>query len=82
MHCNAMFTYFHKVVLSAGSPFFEKILKSLKHPHPLVYLRGVEARHMESLLDFIYCGEVMVQWEELENFLKTGEELKVRASQS
>ena len=69
-------------MLSAGSPFFEKILKSLKHSHPLVYLRGVEARHMESLLDFIYCGEVTVQQEELENFIKTGEELKVRASQS
>ena len=68
----------HKVVLSAGSPFFEQILKSQKHPSPLLYLRGVEARHMESLLDFIYCGEVTLEQEELENFIKTGEELKVR----
>ena len=33
---------------------------------------------MELMLDFIYCGKVMVQQEELENFLKTGEELKVK----
>ena len=33
---------------------------------------------MESLLDFIYCGEVILQQEELENFIKTGEELKVK----
>jgi len=68
----------HKVVLSAGSPLFEQILKSQKHPSPLLYLRGVEARHMESLLDFIYCGEVTMEQDELEMFIKTGEELKVR----
>ena len=53
-------------------------MKSQKHPSPLLYLRGVEAMHMELMLDFIYCGKVMVQQEELENFLKTGEELKVK----
>jgi len=68
----------HKVVLSAGSSFFEQILKSHKHPSPLVYLKGVEAKHMEFLLDFIYSGEVMLKQEELENFLKTCEELGVK----
>ena len=33
---------------------------------------------MEFLLDFIYSGEVMLKQEELENFLKTGEELGVK----
>ena len=56
----------HKVVLSAGSSFFEQILKSHKHPSPLVYLKGVEAKHMELLLDYIYSGEVVIKQEELD----------------
>merc|ERR1719341_2934926 len=68
----------HKIVLSAGSSFFEQILKSHKHPSPLVYLKGVKAERMMLLLDFMYSGEVMLKQEELENFLKTGEELGVR----
>jgi len=68
----------HKVVLSAGSSFFEQILKSHKHPSPLIYLKGVDASHMELLLDFMYGGEVHVKVEELENFLKAGDELGVK----
>jgi len=68
----------HKVVLSASSSFFEQILKSHKHPSPLVYLKGVEAKHMELFLNFMYSGEVMLKQEELERFLKTGAELGLR----
>ena len=68
----------HKVVLAASSLFFEKVLKNHKHPNPLIFLMGVEVRHMESLLDFMYCGEVSLQQVELEDFLKTGEELGVK----
>ena len=68
----------HKVVLSASSTFFEQILKSHKHPSPLVYLKDVEAKNMELLLDFMYSGELMLKQDELENFLKTGQELGVK----
>ena len=37
----------HKVVLAASSPFFEKVLQDPKHPNPLIYLKGVEVKHME-----------------------------------
>ena len=50
------------------------MLKSHKHPSPLVYLKGVEAKHMELLLHFMYCGEVALEQEELESFLRSGEE--------
>ena len=32
----------HKVVLAASSLFFEQVLKSHKHPNPLIFLMGVE----------------------------------------
>ena len=64
----------HKVILAASSPFFEKILQKTKHPNPLIYLKGVDANHMELLLDFMYCGEVALEQEEMESFLRSGEE--------
>ena len=68
----------HKVVLSAGSSFFERILKTHKHPSPLIFLKGVEAKILDRLLDYMYHGNVEVKQEELEIFLKSGEELGLR----
>ena len=59
----------HKVVLSASSTFFEQILKSLKHPSPLVYLKDVEAKNMELLLDYMYSGELTLKQDELQGSL-------------
>ena len=33
----------HKVILASSSPFFPELLKRGKHPHPLIYMRGVRA---------------------------------------
>ncbi|XP_040564831.1 uncharacterized protein [Lepeophtheirus salmonis] len=68
----------HKVILSACSPFFRSIIKSVPHQHPLLYLRGIKFNYMESLLCFMYNGEVNVTQEELKNFLAVAEELKIK----
>ena len=34
----------HKVILAISSPFFQNLLKINKHPHPLIYLRGVKSK--------------------------------------
>ena len=31
----------HKVILASSSPFFMDLLKRNKHPHPLVYMKGI-----------------------------------------
>ena len=48
----------HKVLLSATSPLLEAILKSQDHPKPLIFMRGVHTDVLNSLLDFIYFGQV------------------------
>ena len=48
----------HKVILSACSPFFRQVLRKQKHQHPLLYLRGVSFSDLESVLAFMYNGEV------------------------
>ena len=43
----------HKVVLSACSPFFKKLLKADPHPQPLIYMRDMTGGNMNAILDFL-----------------------------
>jgi len=68
----------HKVILSACSPFFRNILRRNPHQHPLLYLKGVKYTDLQSVLNFMYHGEVNVAQEELNSFLAVAEELRVK----
>ena len=68
----------HKVILSACSPFFRKLLKTHSHPHPLIYMRGMKSNDLTALVDFIYLGEASVFQDHLESFLALAEELELR----
>jgi len=68
----------HKVILSACSPFFRHVLRRNPHQHPLLYLKGVKYTDLQSVLSFMYQGEVNVAQEELNSFLAVAEELKIK----
>jgi len=68
----------HKVILSACSPFFKKVLCRNHHQHPLLYLKGVSYKDMESVLNFMYHGEVNVAQDDLNSFLQVAEDLRVK----
>jgi len=68
----------HKVVLGACSPFFRRVLKRNPHTHPLLYLKGIRAVDLESLVNFMYDGEVSVVQTDLETFLGAAEELEIK----
>ena len=68
----------HKVVLVASSPFFQNILKRNKHPHPLIYMRGVKPENLTAMVDFFYHGEANVYQEHLESFFHLAEELQLK----
>ena len=68
----------HKMVLASSSPFFMEILKKNKHPHPMIYMRGLRSDHMVAMVDFLYFGEANVDQERLETFLGLAEELKLK----
>jgi len=68
----------HKVILSACSPFFRNILRRNQHQHPLLYLKGVKYTDLQSVLNFMYHGEVNVAQEELNSFLAVAEDLRVK----
>jgi len=68
----------HKLVLAACSTFFRSILKQNPHQHPLLYLKGVKFSDLQSVLDFMYHGEVNVAQVELNSFLAVAEDLQVK----
>merc|ERR1719154_379241 len=67
----------HKVILSACSPIFRQMMARNSHPHPHVFMAGVNSKEMENILDYLYQGEVQVDQEDLLGFLSIGKKLKI-----
>ena len=68
----------HRVILAASSPFFQNLLRRNNHPHPLIYMRGVESEVLLAIVDFLYCGEANVYQDNLDPFLAVAEELNLK----
>ena len=68
----------HKVVIASSSPFFMELLKRNKHPHPLIYMKGVKSENLMAMLEFFYFGEANVFQENLDTFLAFADELKLK----
>lgn len=68
----------HKVVLSACSSFFQSLF--IDHPdrHPIVILKDVKFSELKTLLEFMYKGEVNVEYSQLSTLLHTAESLRVK----
>ena len=76
---NAELVPAHRVIISAGSSFFETILRKTGfHPQPLVYLKGVSQEDLVDILTFLYTGETRVHKQGLDTFLALARSLGVR----
>ena len=68
----------HKLLLVSSSPLFMHLLKRQKHPHPLIYMKGTGSEDLESMVEFLYTGEVYVREENLQTFLGLATELRLK----
>ena len=66
------------MILAVSSPFFQSLLKTNKHPHPLIFMRGTKSDDLMAIIDFLYCGEANVCQDNLEGFLAIAEELQLQ----
>jgi len=68
----------HKMLLSACSPYFRDLLKGNPCQHPIILLWGIPYNDLSALLQFMYNGEVSVNQDQLDSFLKSAEALKIQ----
>ena len=70
----------HKLMLSVCSSFFRNILTRKRadryQSHPIVFLKDVEPRHMEQLLQYMYRGEINVLQDDLGPLIETARALQ------
>lgn len=71
----------HRVILASFSTVFEDMFDQLGGTqfvtNSSIYLRGIEAADLSSILDFIYQGEVTVPEERMSTFLAAAEDLRI-----
>ena len=68
----------HRIILGASSQFFNNVLTNNKHSHPMIYMRGLKAKDLAVIMDFIYDGEASIYQEDLDGFLNLAEELQLK----
>ncbi|MCL4135977.1 UNVERIFIED_CONTAM: hypothetical protein GTU68_024717, partial [Idotea baltica] len=68
----------HKLVLSTCSEYFSEIFERTPCKCPVIVLKDVRSQDLESLLDYMYLGEVNVNQNDLALLLKTAECLRIK----
>lgn len=71
----------HKLVLSACSGYFRRLLTSTleSQQHPFIFFKDVKASEMTAVMRFMYEGQVDIQQQELEGVLRLARTLEVTA---
>ena len=68
----------HRIILSAQSLFFNRILKVNDKRDMLIYLPNIASEQMNLILTFIYLGQAEVSENELEKFLSFGKVFEIK----
>jgi len=68
----------HKFILNACSPVFQSIINDLPQKDPVIYLRGVLAPEMKSILQFIYLGQATFYQDRMNDFLNVARSLEIK----
>ncbi|XP_054286245.1 longitudinals lacking protein, isoforms F/I/K/T-like isoform X4 [Macrosteles quadrilineatus] len=77
--CNNDSLKAHKVVLSACSSYFQKILLDNPSQHPTIIMPAdVCFTDLKFIIEFVYRGEIDVSQAELQSLLKTADQLKIK----
>lgn len=66
------------MVLSACSPFFQRIFSENPCKHPVIVLKDFSGWEVQAIVDFMYKGEISVGQEQLQSLIKAAESLQVR----
>ncbi|CAG9831555.1 unnamed protein product [Diabrotica balteata] len=77
--CNDLSLKAHKVVLSACSSYFQKLLLENPCKHPTIIMpQDVGYEDLKFIIEFVYKGEIDVSHAELQSLLRTADQLKIK----
>ena len=69
----------HKFVLNSCSPVFQSIINDLPQKgDSVIYLRGVLAQEMKSILQFMYLGQATFYHDRMNEFLEVAKSLEIK----
>ena len=68
----------HKVILASSSLFFQDLLTTVNHSHPLIYMNSFKSEDMIALLDFVYHGETNMLKTSLNSFLTLAQQIQLK----
>ena len=70
----------HKIILSSCSDIFRSILMTCSDPNPTIFLPGVNQRELQSLLQYMYTGEVEFDPMEKHDIMEVWSHLQVKSN--
>ncbi|XP_026480784.1 protein bric-a-brac 1 [Ctenocephalides felis] len=77
--CNDLSLKAHKVVLSACSAYFQKLLLENPCSHPTIIMPSdICFSDLQFIIEFVYRGEIDVSQDELQSLLRTADQLKIK----
>ena len=68
----------HKIILSACSPIFQSIIDRMAQQIPVIYLRGIQSKELEPILQFMYLGNATFPQNRLTELLDVAGSLQVK----
>ncbi|XP_047736362.1 transcription factor Sp8-like [Hyalella azteca] len=76
--CEGRFYNVHRLVLGICSDYFDAMLERTPCKHPIIVLKDIKAEDLESLLSYMYIGEVSVSHSDLGRLIKAAELLCIK----
>ena len=67
----------NRTLLAALSPHLKSILRKVQGHKPWLYMFGLESSLVKSLLDFVFFGEISIEKNKLESFVKMANKLQI-----
>jgi len=68
----------HRVLLSAGSAYLERVLAITPCEHPTIVLSNIRYKELKLLVDFMYSGEIAVDQAQFPGLMESANWLMVR----
>ncbi|XP_047483681.1 longitudinals lacking protein, isoforms H/M/V-like isoform X2 [Penaeus chinensis] len=76
--CDGKFYPVHKLILSACSDYFEQMFELSENKNLMIVLTDINHKELETLLDYMYLGEVNILQSDLSMFMKAAEHLQIK----